>query len=92
MDEASVPGPQPQAYDATVGPSGRPVGARLAAVCAALVSLLAVCAVVLVSGSSLLTTQEGLPGFKKFELSLNSAMETFFKTTAAREQQEATVQ
>jgi len=89
MDEAPVPRLQPQEYGAIVGPSGRLVGARLAAVCAALVSLLAVCAVVLVSGSSQPTTQERLPGF---ELSLNSAMETFFKNTAAREQQEATVQ
>ena len=79
---------QPQAYGATIGPSGRLASAnvRLAAVCAALVSLLAVCCVVLTSGQP---TQHGLPGF---ELSLNSAMETFFKNTAAREQHEAKVQ
>ena len=79
---------QLQAYGATIGPSGRLAGAnvRLAAVCAALVSLLAVCCVVLTSGQP---TQYGLPGF---ELSLNSAMETFFKNTAAREQHEAKVQ
>jgi len=63
-----------------LGPSGRLAGAnvRLAAVCAALVSLLAVSCVVLTSGQP---TQHGLPGF---ELSLNSAMETFFKNTAVQ--------
>ena len=80
---------EPQAYGATIGPTGREASVRLAAVCAALVSLLAVCCVLFTSDHQLPTTPHGLPGF---ELTVNSAMATFFKQTAARERAEAVAQ
>ncbi len=80
---------EPQAYRATIGAPGRGMGPRIAAVCAALVSLLAVSCAVLLSGSGTAAPASGLPGF---ELSLNSAMETFFQNTVAREQKEAAAQ
>ena len=81
---------EPQAYGATIGvPGVRGMGFRVAAVCAALVSLLAVSCAVLMSGVDSATPPRGLPGF---ELSLNSAMETFFQNTAARERKEAAAQ
>lgn len=83
----------PEAYGATIGPAVR--GARitrLSAVCAALVSLLAVCCVVLSSSagdSQRDMTMKGLPGF---ELSLRSAMETWLQNTEKREQAHAAAQ
>ena len=81
---------EPQAYGATIGiPGARGMGFRVAAVCAALVSLLAVSCALLMSGFDAAVPSRGLPGF---ELSLNSAMETFFQNTAARERKEAAAQ
>lgn len=81
---------EPQAYGATIGiPGARGMGFRVAAVCAALVSLLAVSCALLMSGFDAAQPSRGLPGF---ELSLNSAMETFFQNTAARERKEAAAQ
>ena len=83
----------PEAYGATIGPAVR--GARttrLSAVCAALVSLLAVCCVVLLSSggdSQRDMTMKGLPGF---ELSLRSAMETWLQNSEKREQEHAAAQ
>jgi hypothetical protein len=88
MEEGAVR-VEPQAYRATIGAPGRGMGPRIAAVCAALVSLLAVSCSVLLSGSGTAAPARGLPGF---ELSLNSAMETFFQNTVAREQKEAAAQ
>ena len=80
---------EPPAYGATIGPAGGGRGARLAAVLAALVSLLAVGCAVVSSGGSRAQASPGLPGF---ELSLKSAMEVFFKNTARRERAEAAAQ
>ncbi len=80
---------EPPAYGATIGPAGRERGVLLAAVLAALVSLLAVCCAVLASGGDRAQSAPGLPGF---ELSLKSAMEVFFKNTARRERAEAAAQ
>jgi hypothetical protein len=80
---------EPPAYGATIGPSRHSNGARLAAVCAALVSMLAVCCAMLASGGAMSTEAQGLPGF---ELSLNSAMEVFIHNTAQRERAEAAAQ
>ena len=80
---------EPPAYGATIGPARRANGARLAAVCAALCSLLAVCCAVLVSGGKMSTNAQGLPGF---ELSLNSAMEVFVHNTVQRERAEEAAQ